>query len=248
MRKIAFRSLLFLIAMTMGNMSKASAQTDARHSMSKMSKDSQAEVDHSMLAHHMEMDVHMKMTALRPVKPGDQEKAQQVARVARKVCERYKDYKTALADGFHIFMPNIPHKQYHFNNSEYAREAAEHFNPEHPTSLLYEKDGEGYKLIGVMYTAPAWTSEDELNERVPLSIVQWHAHVNLCLPPPNQSQAAANSEHRFGPEGSISKQTECEAVGGRFVPQIFGWMVHVYPFAQNPNDIWSVERQMSEEN
>jgi hypothetical protein len=196
----------------------------------------------------MEMDVHMKMTALRPVKPGDQEKAQQVARVARKVCERYKDYKTALADGFHIFMPNIPHKQYHFNNSEYAREAAEHFNPEHPTSLLYEKDGDGYKLIGVMYTAPAWTSEDELNERVPLSIVQWHAHVNLCLPPPNQSQAAANSEHRFGPEGSISKQMECEAVGGRFVPQIFGWMVHVYPFAQNPNDIWSVERQMSEEN
>ena len=43
-------------------------------------------------------------------------------------------------------------KEYHFNNPEYAREAAEHFNPEHPTSLLYEKNGDGYKLIGVMYT------------------------------------------------------------------------------------------------
>lgn len=28
-----------------------------------------------------------------------------------------------------------------------------HFNPEHPTSLLYEKHGEDYKLLGVMYTA-----------------------------------------------------------------------------------------------
>ena len=27
------------------------------------------------------------------------------------------------------------------------------------------------------------------------------------------------------------------------MPQIFGWMVHVYPFEQKPEDIWSVERQ-----
>ena len=244
MRKIELTSLFFLVAITPGIMSKASAQTDTMQGMANMSKDGQAEVDHSMPAHHMEMDSHMKMTALRPVKQGDQEKAQQVALVARKVCNRYKDYKTALRDGFHIFMPNVPHKQYHFNNPEYAREAAERFNPEHPTSLLYEKAGDGYKLIGVMYTAPAWTSEDELNERVPLSIAQWHAHVNLCLPP---HLSAGSPDPRFGPEGSISKQSECEAAGGRFVPQIFGWMVHVYPFAQNPSDIWSVERQMTEE-
>ena len=30
-------------------------------------------------------------------------------------------------------------------------------NPDHPTSLLYEKQGDGYKLIGVMYTAPKYT-------------------------------------------------------------------------------------------
>ncbi len=27
------------------------------------------------------------------------------------------------------------------------------------------------------------------------------------------------------------------------MPQIFGWMVHVYPLEQTPADIWSVERQ-----
>ena len=166
-----------------------------------------------------------------------------MAEAARKVCEKYKDYRVALADGFHIFVPNVPHKQYHFINSEYAREAAQGFNPQHPTSLLYEKDGDGYKLIGAMYTAPKWTSEDELNQRIPLSIAQWHAHVNLCLPPSNRNQASGFGP-KFGPEGSIATQADCEAAGGRFVPQIFGWMVHVYPSAQTPEDIWSVDRQM----
>jgi hypothetical protein len=31
--------------------------------------------------------------------------------------------------------------------------------------------------------------------------------------------------------GTIADAGECEAVGGNFHPQIFGWMVHVYPFA-----------------
>ena len=49
---------------------------------------------------------------------------------------------------------------YHFTNYRYAMEAAFNFNPEHPTSLLYEKHGDDYKLIGVMYTAPKRLSED----------------------------------------------------------------------------------------
>ncbi len=27
------------------------------------------------------------------------------------------------------------------------------------------------------------------------------------------------------------------------MPQIFGWMVHVYPYEQKPEDVWSVEHQ-----
>jgi hypothetical protein len=43
--------------------------------------------------------------------------------------------------------------------------------------------------------------------------------------------------------GSISNQPECEAAGGKFIPRVFGWMVHLYPYEQSMDSIWSVERQ-----
>ena len=42
-----------------------------------------ADAMHSMEGHHMDMGAHMKMTALRDPKPGDQEKADQVVQAAR---------------------------------------------------------------------------------------------------------------------------------------------------------------------
>ena len=117
------------------------------------------------------------------------------------------------------------------------------FNPEHPTSLLYEKTGDEYKLIGVMYTAPKNANWNELDKRIPLSIAQWHAHVNMCVPPKENRRELWGPNPKFGLAGSISTKAECEAAGGKFIPQIFGWMVHVYPFEQKPDDIWSVERQ-----
>ncbi len=250
MKKIAIAFLFFALVLVNGLVPGLFAQSGsdaAMQNMPGMGRDGANQVMHAMDTHHMDMGPHMKMTAPRAAKPGDQERAQRVLDSARNVAEKYRDYKVALADGFHIFMPSVTQLQYHFNNSKYAHEAAEHFNPEHPTSLLYEKDSAGYKLIGVMYTASRWTTEDELDQRVPLSIAQWHAHVNLCLPPSSLMESLApamdGSDPRFGPEGSISTRTECEAAGGRFVPQIFGWMVHVYPFEQKAEDIWSVERQ-----
>ena len=38
------------------------------------------------------------------------------------------------------------------------------------------------------------------------------------------------ADPRFGFAGTISTAADCEALGGNFHPQIFGWMVHVYPF------------------
>ena len=203
---------------------------------------------HSMEGRHMDMGPHMKMTTLRPLQPGDKARAAQVAEAARKVAEHYTDYRTALNDGFEIFLPNVPQKMYHFTNYRYAFEAAFQFNPEHPTSLLYEKHGDGYKLIGVMYTAPKVFTEEQLNERIPLSVAQWHAHVNLCIPPrelgKDQRQEMLAPHARFGLNGSISTKEACDAAGGTFRPQIFGWMVHVYPFEQKAENIWSVGRQM----
>jgi hypothetical protein len=213
------------------------------HEMPGMGDDGSAHAMHSMEG-RMEMGPHMKMTAMRELKPGDQEKADEVVKAARKVADKYRDYKVALADGYRIFLPNLPQKQYHFTNYWYAFEASTRFNPEHPTSLLYEKQGNGYTLIGVMYTAPKKAGEDELDSRIPLSIAQWHAHVNLCAPPAGKQKEMWGPNPQFGLAGSISTMEACDAAGGKFVPQVFGWMVHVYPLEQKPENIWSVERQM----
>jgi hypothetical protein len=211
--------------------------------MKGMNNDGSAHAMLSMADRQMDMGPHMKMTTLRDLKPGDQEKADQVVAAARTAAEKYTDYKVALADGYKIFLPNLPQKQYHFTNYRYAFEAAIQFNPEHPTSLLYEKNGDGYKLIGVMYTAPKNSNWNELDERIPLSIAQWHAHINMCLPPSDKKGEAWGPHAKFGLAGSITTRDACEAAGGKFMSQIFGWMVHVYPFEQKPEDIWSVERQ-----
>jgi hypothetical protein len=224
------------------DMSHSQNQAQDMHDMQGMGQGT-ASAMHSMESRHMDMGPHMKMTDLRPIQPGDKEKADHVAQAARTVAEKYKDYKVALADGFQIFLPNVPQKQYHFTNYKYAWEARNHFDPSLPTSLLYEKNGDGYKLIGVMYTAKKDASEDELNARVPLSIAQWHAHVNLCAPPNRSEDDVLPQSTKFGLRGSIATKEECDAAGGRFFPQVFGWMVHVYPLETKSEDIWSVERQ-----
>jgi hypothetical protein len=211
--------------------------------MAGMNNDGSTHAMLSMADRKMDMGPHMKMTTLRDLQPGDQEKADQVVAAARKAAAQYTDYKVALADGYKIFLPNVPQKQYHFTNYRYAFEAAIQFNPEHPTSLLYQKNGDEYKLIGVMYTAPKNANWNDLDQRIPLSIAQWHAHINLCMPPADRRNEAWGPKAKFGLVGSITTKDACDAAGGKFMPQIFGWMVHVYPFEQKPEDIWSVERQ-----
>ncbi len=211
-------------------------------------KDSDKDSDASMHAMHsmeghMDMGPHMKMTARRPAQPGDAARAQAIVEAARKVSQKYLDYHTALNDGFKIFHPELPQKMYHFTNYGYAMEAAFRFNPDHPTSLLYEKHGDDYKLIGVMYTAPKRLTEDQLDERIPLSIAQWHEHVNFCSAPPDKRGEGFSAHPQFGLRGSITTQEACDAAGGTFHPVIFNWMVHVYPFEKDQASIWSVERQ-----
>ena len=197
----------------------------------------------SMEGHHMDMGPHMKMTPMRALQPGDQEKADQVVQAARRAAEKYTDYKVALADGFKIFMPDRPQKQYHFTNYRFGFEAAFNFNPEHPTSLLYEKTGDNYRLVGLMYTAPKRFTEDDLNQRIPLSIAQWHEHVNFCRAPVGRRLESLGSNPKFGLRGSITTQAECDAAGGEFLPIVFNWMVHLYPLEKDSAQVWSVDRQ-----
>lgn len=188
------------------------------------------------------MSGHMTMTTLRPLKEGDRQKADSVADSARTAMAPYQDYHKALADGYEIFLPNIPQPQYHFTNYKYGLEAHSHFDPLKPTSLLYKKTSDGgYTLVGAMYTDRVDATEDELNERIPLSIAQWHQHVNFCKAPEGQKAAYFGPDAKYGLRGSITTKEACEAAGGVFHPHIFGWMVHVYPFEKDPKKIWSID-------
>ncbi len=212
------------------------AEMDGEHEMS--------DAVPSMSHKHMDMGPHMKMTALRPPNTADQQHANQIVRELRDAIEKYQDVSVAEQDGFKEFLPNVPSPMKHFTSRRYAIEAQFRFNPDHPTSLLYEKHGDSYKLIGAMYTAPKRYKENDLNKRVPLSVAQWHEHVNLCRAPKGEESQYFGPHARFGLNGSITTKDECEAAGGKFYPVVFNWMVHVYPFDKNPADVWSLERQM----
>lgn len=188
------------------------------------------------------MSGHMFMTSLRPMQPGDQAKADAIAAAAKEAMEPYQDYHKALADGFSIFLPNVPQPIYHFTKHEYGREALAHFDPSKPTSLLYKKTSDGgYKLVGAMYTDRVTASQDELDQRIPLSIARWHQHVNFCKAPPGELAGYFGPNAKFGLLGSITTREDCEAAGGAFLPHLFGWMVHVYPYETDPKKIWSVD-------
>lgn len=191
----------------------------------------------------------MRVTAPRAARAGDEARAAGIAAEARRAVEKYRDYRAALRDGYEILLPHVPQKMYHFNNLSHYAEAERRFNAARPTSLLYEKDGEkdgaGYRLIGVMYTAHAGLTEDELNERIPLSVAAWHQHVNVCLPPGDPLRNLFGGGPEFGLDGSISTEGECREAGGRFYPRLFGWMVHLYPYERTTREMWSLERQMS---
>ncbi len=205
-------------------------------------KEHKHDIDQSgpaMSTRQMGMGPHVEMSSPRAIRSGDQERAGALLAAARQVMQRFRDYRVAAREGYRIFLPNVPQKMYHFTNYWNAFRAGFRFDPEQPTSLLYEKHGQEFKLIGVMYTAPQDATDDELDSRAPLSIARWHRHVNLCLPPPGRRAEVLAPHPRFGLAGSIATREECEQAGGIFHAKVFGWMVHVYPDETTSDAIWS---------
>ena len=207
-------------------------QTD--HSMDRQTQ-AEAGAMHSMQPGHQMDGAHMRMTPRRPATAKDLQRAELIVAILREVIEPYKDYRVALAEGYRIFMPNMPQREYHFNNYWNGFVEGFTFDPARPTSLLYKKTRDGYQLTGAMYTAPKSATLDQLDERVPLGVARWHAHINLCMP---RRGGAGADWTRFGLAGSIATQEACHQAGGEFYPQIFGWMVHVYPYA-TPGKLWT---------
>ena len=124
----------------------------------------------------------------------------------------------------------------HFTKLRWAIQSRNGLDPARPTSLLYQAGSDGrLTLVGGMFTAPPQTSDADLDARLPLSIARWHQHINWCLPPLADARRrwreTKNGQPVFGPMSPIATAEACEAVGGRFRPRLFGWMVHVMAFA-----------------
>ena len=179
--------------------------------------------------------VHMELSPTRRATPADSAKARAVASELKAALAKYADTTAAVADGFRMFAPNIRNQRvYHFTSYGNALKAMSRFDPAQPTSLLYRMKPDGrFELVGAMYTAPRRMRADRLDERVPLSIARWHKHVKWCLP--KKSEAArwterANGKPVFGPESPIATKAACDAVGGQFHENLFGWMLHANVF------------------
>lgn len=75
-----------------------------------------------------------------------------------------------------------------------------------------------------MYTDRVDATEEELNERIPLSIARWHQHINFCKAPKVQKAAYFGRDAKFGLRGSIKSKETCEAADGEFFPTFLdGW-------------------------
>jgi hypothetical protein len=187
----------------------------------------------------MAADAHMRMTPGRPAQPGDAERADSILAVARVAAGKYRDVALAEQDGYRRFAADVPHQRiYHYNKLTAVVKARFAFDPAAPSSLLYQDDGTGgMTLVGVMYTAPADATLEQLNSRIPLSVARWDLHRNICLPPADQGRdSLATPGARFGFRGTIATRAACEAAGGRFRAEMFGWMVHLNLF--QPGDPW----------
>jgi hypothetical protein len=198
--------------------------------------------DHAMAGMVSNEDLHMRLTPLRSPAPGDSARAAEVLAVMRRELGKYREVRAAEADGFRQFLPGAGAPIQHYTKFRWALQSRNGLDPARPTSLLYQRGADGaLTLVGAMFTAPPQTSDAELDARLPLSLARWHQHVNWCIPPLADARRrwseTKNGQPVFGPKSPIATAEACEAVGGRFQPRLFGWMLHVMAFSEG--DPWN---------
>jgi hypothetical protein len=177
---------------------------------------------------------HMQMSLKGDAAPGDDARAKDILSLAAAVLSQYRDVNTAVSAGYKPFFPTgRMGEEIHYTNYRFRYKEQQHVDYSRPSSILYKRTAEGLKAIGVMYTAPADASPQQLNAIAPLSIATWHRHVDFCGGPktlPAGEQFGPKA--RFGPQGSIHTEEACSAAQGLWIPRVLNWMTHVYPNEQ----------------
>lgn len=202
-----------------------------------------AAAEHAMAGTVAE-DLHLRLTPLRHPSPGDSARAAEILAIMRRDLAKYRDIRVAQADGFRQYIPGGAAPVQHYTKLRWAFQSRNKLDPARPTSLLYQRGTDGtLTLVGAMFTAPPQTTDDQLDARLPLSVARWHQHINWCLPPLAEARRrwreTKDGQPVFGPKSSIATEAACAAVGGRFRPRLFGWMLHVMAFADG--DPWAAE-------
>ena len=198
-------------------------------------------------AEPMAGDPQTLMTRRRRTVTGDLPRAQRLADQVRGSIAVYRDVDIAVADGYRSFPPEPgpAERIIHYVHQRRSQREEKRINPAEPGALLYERvKGGELRLVGAMFTAPVSAPLEELDARAPLSVTNWHLHQNICIPKPvwSKDQWARTLPGRapvFGPGSPIATEAACREVGGRFLPTVFGWMVHVFVFAPDERDLWN---------
>jgi hypothetical protein len=194
---------------------------------------------------------HMRMGPRRMATATDSVRAAGIVVAARAALGQYTDVKLAERDGYYrnaTALDNLP--IYHYNNLQnFGAAKRGEFDVTKPVSLLYKRDERGeLRLIGVMYATAASAAPEQLDALLPIGMAHWHEHVNLCYPAGSAARAlpkAIDARTVFWIRlfFSITSEDECQHAGGQFVPVEFGWMAHVYLFADrdDPTAIWDAD-------
>ena len=247
MRRVAFLLYVLVAGCHRGGGTGAGAADDQDLAAPEQHPDEHAAMaaEHAMAGMVSNEDLHMRLTPPRAPAPGDSARANEILAVMRRELAKYKDIHAAEADGFRQFIPGAAAPIQHYTKLRWALASRSGLDPARPTSLLYQREANGtLTLVGAMFTAPAQTSDAELDARLPLSVTRWHQHINWCLPPLADARRrwreTKDGQPVFGPKSPIATAEACEAVGGRFRPRLFGWMVHVMAFSEG--DPWNAHQ------
>jgi hypothetical protein len=180
--------------------------------------------------------LHVEYTVLRPENDADKARAATLVTDLQHALAKYQDYHVAEAEGFEPF-----HLEFKDPVVEFLKHSSDlkAFSISDPISLAYKPTPEGgYKLIGATYAEQKNASDDQLNKDIPLSVARWRRDINLCLPA-RGTGTKTTDRNKFDSIGSIATKQACDAVGGRFIPVLFGWTIEVHPWEQDPKRVWT---------
>jgi hypothetical protein len=76
-------------------------------------------------------------------------------------------------------------------------------------------------------------------------VARWHKHTNFCGAPASKVKEYFGEHPKFGMFGSIHTRTACVGESGTFFPEVFTWMIHVFPYESDFKSQFSMNDDIS---